>query len=915
MKYILILFFTLTFFADNSQALMPRRHKWLKLKTPHFTVVAPKAHKAFAHETAKEAERAYETLKSITTQFPKNTIIIIDPTKDYSNGQATFFPYATITLQPAAPSPDTSIGQYNSWLYELLLHEYTHILSFHNHRGAYRPLRWLLGSTISPGYFLPVWYLEGFAVYTESKFTDGGRLKTARYKYMKEEFSKKSSKIHISNINEQDLPLFPHGQNPYFFGGILNDEMLKTQKDSKNIHKKFSGRIPFFIPSAYKSVTKKSIFKTWKSFFKKSAKTTSFDKKLIGENPKIINNKVYFIGQDDYQTDNISSFDIATNKTQTIASTYRNITQFKTLGEDIYFLSTQERDDEYLVFELFKVKTNKYNQKPNTPITKKLHARHFDILENKLIFSKINISGDSLNIADLNNIDKSKSIVYKPLKRSRITFTYFINSDEIIFAEKTDGSDETVYKYNISTKLKTPIFSAQHINYISPSKKSFYILSEKNGIKTLSLLSNGESRSISNGLLSFDISNESLWGSLITTSGPVIQKIESKGLSASTFKTAQTNRYPASSKQSDGIKSQENNKFEIQEKKYSSFNKLKPHYITPNFVLSPYGFSGESLYGFSTGSSDPLKLNQYSVNIFTDSITKEVSGNLNYLSNHTRLPINFAAGKFYEPINLVDIRDSSYAQLSTNIKLSQNSDLGWSVGGGFLWDETNFNAIKANRGGLNLNFSYTSTRQRLRELAPQSGMQFSISNNYFAELEDSYTSYFSVNSSFRKFLKAPFFKSHRILLGADVFWANDLLLQNYAPISRNNPLTSGFTLRGIPTGAIQASELYSVGHFEYKFPILRLDWGPGLWPIFLKRATGSIVSDFGVVNGFDRIRGASLGTDELLISAGVEFTLETKISYHAPLNFQFGIYNFLNKDFYDADPEIFVGVNLAGFPF
>lgn len=912
MKYILTIMIFSSLFSFSAQALIPRRHKWINIKSDNFSVLAPKEYRNFAEKTAVQAERARETLKALTSRFPKTTVIIIDPTKDYANGQATFFPYEIITLQPVAPSASTSIGQYNSWLYELLLHEYTHILSFHNHRNLYRPLRWLFGSTISPATFLPRWYLEGFAVYTESFLTNGGRLKSARYKAMQELFSKKGEKIHISTLSEQDLDFFPHGENPYFFGGWLNQESLKDIDKAKKIHKKFSGRMPFLIPSAYKGVTKKSLFKTWRGLFSKNKKTKKKKDQIkldfIGRDPIRVGEKIYFIGKDLYQTDVIKEYDLSTKKVKEIARSSRVIHQFQIVNNSVYFISTNKREYEKQVFELFKAKIGKYNQEINKPVSKNLRSRNFHVLGKRVIFSQVDATGDSIFLTKLDNLDE-RSLIYKNKAGSRVSFTFFSKKDKIIFAEKEDDLDEKVFSLNLNSKVKKELFSDEHINFISPSKGSFVILSERKGDRKVTNLANLKSKTISRLITSIDSFTKNAWVSRLTLEGSVVEKINISNIK----NTPQV--FKAEFKTYENKSAEIKKNIKIKEKKYSSLSRLKPNYVLPIFALSPYGFSGETLYGVSTGSSDPLKFNSYSFSVFTDSITEEVSGSFDYVSRHLAIPIGVSVGKFYEPINLVDVRNSSYAQITTSASLSPNSDFGWSIGGGLLWDETNFNSIKANRGGVNLNLSYKSSRLRARELAPRSGLDFGISNTYFAPVDETYTDYNSLSGSLRKYFKSPLIKSHRLMLGFDTFWSNDLLLQTYAPISRNNPLTPGFTLRGLPTGAIQALEFYGVGHLEYKFPLIRFNWGPGLWPIFLDRVTGAIVSDFGVVSGANRIIGAALDTSELLASAGLEFTLETTVAYNLPLNFQVGIYNYLDKDFYDQGPELFIGFQAITLPF
>jgi hypothetical protein len=289
MKNSTIFFIVFFLWSQNVLALLPFKYDWIDIKSEHFTVLIDKDYKDYGLLVSKKAEEAFTSLTLLSDAHPKNTFIIIDHTKNFSNGSATNFPYPIIRLQPITPPPSQSIGQYEDWLYELLVHEYTHILSFHNVKGIYRPLRFILGNSISPGNFMPLWYLEGLAVNTESFLSTGGRLRSSRYQSL-------SKVLHESNIayaNEQNTGVFPFGSAPYVYGGWIHHNAatkspLKRSalQNLKSIHSTFSQRVPYLVNSGFKITDKISASKSFKNVFSKNRPKSLNKGFTVGEFPQ-----------------------------------------------------------------------------------------------------------------------------------------------------------------------------------------------------------------------------------------------------------------------------------------------------------------------------------------------------------------------------------------------------------------------------------------------------------------------------------------------------------------------------------------------------------------------------------------------------------------------------------------------------
>lgn len=152
---------------------------WRTLHTPHFRIHFRPAYRAVALDEAREAERAYGLLAT-ELHPPRETIdITLSDDFDGANGLTTVFPTDRVTLFLAPPATDPALAQYDDWLRLVTQHELTHVYHLDRVRGIWIPLQAVFGRApgLFPEEYQPSWVTEGLAVYYESKFTAGGRVR------------------------------------------------------------------------------------------------------------------------------------------------------------------------------------------------------------------------------------------------------------------------------------------------------------------------------------------------------------------------------------------------------------------------------------------------------------------------------------------------------------------------------------------------------------------------------------------------------------------------------------------------------------------------------------------------------------------------------------------------------------------
>ncbi|MEI6157528.1 MAG: hypothetical protein WCP87_04100, partial [Atribacterota bacterium] len=154
---------------------------WKEITTEHFQVIYQDSSRDVAVEAVSIAENMLPEMEQFlrTTLGYRPVIVCIDNT-DLPNGSADPL-QGEIRIIISEPY-DFSLGtRFRSWLRLVIAHELTHLL--HTTIASEGIARWreLLGFVVLPGVMQPMWAWEGYAVYGEKKFGEGGRTDDTTY--------------------------------------------------------------------------------------------------------------------------------------------------------------------------------------------------------------------------------------------------------------------------------------------------------------------------------------------------------------------------------------------------------------------------------------------------------------------------------------------------------------------------------------------------------------------------------------------------------------------------------------------------------------------------------------------------------------------------------------------------------------
>lgn len=194
------------------------RMTWRTLQTEHFNIHFHQGEEALAEEFSHVVEDVYDEMTEEIQWTPRRRIeiVLVDRT-DYANGYASTVPYNQIVLFATAPTPDSTLAQYEDWPEMLFTHELTHILHLDANHGIVRAARSVVGRIASTNQISPWWMVEGFATFQETRHSIGGRGRATVPDMIKRTAALEDAWPPLGNMDGFE-PYLPGGNLRYLFG-------------------------------------------------------------------------------------------------------------------------------------------------------------------------------------------------------------------------------------------------------------------------------------------------------------------------------------------------------------------------------------------------------------------------------------------------------------------------------------------------------------------------------------------------------------------------------------------------------------------------------------------------------------------------------------------------------------------------
>ena len=155
---------------------------WGAIRTEHFVLHFHEATEPLADDTAAMLEDAHDFVVERFGWGPRGRthVVLEDPT-DGANGLANTVPWNVIRLYAVSPTEFSSLGFHDNWMWNLVVHEYVHVVHLSRVGGIPAALNRLTNGEMRPNQAVPRWFTEGLATWFESEASDTGRIHHALF--------------------------------------------------------------------------------------------------------------------------------------------------------------------------------------------------------------------------------------------------------------------------------------------------------------------------------------------------------------------------------------------------------------------------------------------------------------------------------------------------------------------------------------------------------------------------------------------------------------------------------------------------------------------------------------------------------------------------------------------------------------
>ena len=942
---VLLLFVGLAARADDW------RKQYRTIETEHFHIVYyvypdGTGEEAIAQKLSTVAERVHARMVPVMgpglSERRKTWIVLTDDTDDY-NGSATVQPYPVVRLNGVTPDDRTEHNDWDDYLTDLFLHEYTHIL----HLGTFDSkcaelvnvmLGWGLGIIYPPNQAQPRFLIEGLAVFEESERTSGGRLRSSiwdmylRAQTLEHRFQRMSQFTH-SPIQ------FPYANSAYLYGSAFMRFVANTygERALRLNYEDYGGNC---LPGAINRSLKRVTGKTWVELypdFKRSLELRYTAQRAAlaqrGVTPTTIltgpreqvsrpvftpdGREIVYTDSDSYTRQAIRRMDLATMR-------WRN--EVKTDGAGGPSLSGDGRT---LVFHAMQPVRSVYYwndvyqydrpTKTTTRLTHGLRASNPAISRDgkKVVFEVSANMSRGLSLLDL---ETHELTVLIPPTNFEVAYTPVFSPDgkSIAFSWWRAGGYRDIWTMSLETRELTRITADRSIDMeprYSPDGKYLYFVSDRTEIYNLYAYELAAQKlwqvsNVVNGLFDPDISPDGKTAVMVGFQADGY-RLESMALDSAKFWEAA----PPLLDRTD-------------EPPIQAGPPLRSHKYNPLWTAIPWQFSifgqpdgyGE-LLGIKVAGSDVVGHHSWNLSLgFGTGRADDVAFSAGY--SYYGLWPAFSGGVSHALTRrgglVINGQDIGYDEddwtwgVGTSLpllrRLVETSDVYLSYS--MTWAR-NLTPIPApdpsalvpvyphvgRSAGLALGWSFQNLRRFTYSVSPETGhdigFTLGVSSKYLGGDHESY----SMSWHFTEYLPMPWrptwLRNHVIMLnysggisGGDpgqkgLFYLGGYPQQNLLSSIYDFSRPGSASLRGYPYASVVGDQFHVI-NFEYRFPITWIEWGYQTLPLYFRRLHGTLFTDYG---------GAFTGPfdfSKLKVGVGGELMLELVYAWFFPAALQLG---------------------------
>ncbi len=904
--------------------------EWRTIKTKHFAINYYKGEEEVARRLVTISEEVYETIsKKFNVRPWGRTEVVILSHHDVAKGLATPIPYKIIMVRTSPPLADSTIADYDDWLRNLFLREYTHIVHLADVNYPAKILKPILGTLDTPNGLTPSWMTDGISNYFETANSTSGPARSSFTDMVLRTDILQRKFLHLNQMAGTQYE-WPSPVAPYLYGSAFWQYLSDTYGEESLIdfsHKYGSSLWLFSLNHQSKKVFRDSqghgktfelLWKDWK---------TSLEKKYAGVAAGLAKNGLkegaaYLLPKEG-ESYLIPTLSADGKKLAYLATSTHHMPELRwrdlETGQEKVLLRKQEvkqisfsPDGERLIFSYVSAFRG--------------FCKYSDIYEANLSTGKIHplTKGDRARDPDFSPDGKKIITVLQRVHTSSLV-VYDVESRKFDFIAETDqfdhprwlsdGQSVVVSAHHqgqrdlwiLNTKTKTgkqiTSNSAMEDRPVPARKLPFiYFSSDKTGIPNIYRYDLRTQRvsQITNVLTGAFAPSLLADGTLIYQlyNGQGFRFNQIKDNFSQKSEVMGTLSFKLDSLQPKSPQSEESDPLN-QSKKYNAFPKvLLPHFLVPKIAL----IDGSLFASLSTESFDPVRRHIWHAGVTYRNDNKFFGSDVGYTYGRFLLPFSIGYNNF--AVNYGDVFG-----LGTNyFEERKRGTVGFSTPPSkhkltlnYFFEDRKENAglpagstllTLGHYAGLFAQYSFQNATATPAQISLEEGVRFTlnyeISNSIFGagpHLEQSL-----IWADSRVYIPVPIADHHVLALraaGGRAF--GDLFLQGNFSLggSAGEGIFSGtstsriFTLRGLPLVTFSRDRAW-VTSVEYRMPLSRIHRGPSTFPIALNNTHLAFFADLG--DAFD----AGEKNFQPMLGVGSELRADFVLGYHLPLTARLG---------------------------
>jgi hypothetical protein len=238
-----------------ARAQIPADARWSVIATEHFRVHYTPGLEPLARRAGTRAEEAWAELSAALVRPPSGRVdLVVTDNVDFANGFAGPFPRNRVVIFAHPPVDEPTLAFYDDWVDLVLTHELTHVFHLDYARGLPRLPRLVLGrAPISfPGTTTPTWTKEGLATYLESRLTRAGRVRGTYHDMVLRAAVLEDRFFPLDRVSG-DPTSWPGGNTRYVYGSMFLTWLADThgERAAGEFVRRYGGQVvPFLMDRA-----------------------------------------------------------------------------------------------------------------------------------------------------------------------------------------------------------------------------------------------------------------------------------------------------------------------------------------------------------------------------------------------------------------------------------------------------------------------------------------------------------------------------------------------------------------------------------------------------------------------------------------------------------------------------------------